>query len=99
GSQDRPGLQKLLALSSSICRPSLLVLRAFLVPLLMKIALAFIAASTNTALSVGWLERYSAAVPPTCGAAMRVPALVVVPPPNSVESILTPGAQTSTHAP
>ena len=41
----------------------------------------------------------SAATPATCGQAMLVPLIVVVPPPSLSDSTLTPGAQRSTSGP
>jgi hypothetical protein len=39
-----------------------------------------------------------AATPATCGLAIEVPLLVVVPPPNWVDRMLTPGAAIATGA-
>jgi len=62
-------------------------------------ALAFKVASTVAGEAVVALDRYSPPVPATCGEAMEVPDMVVVPPLLYVDAMLTPGAQMSTQKP
>src|SRR5262245_45344338 len=57
------------------------------------------ASSTCLAVALGCLDRYSAAAPVTCGVAIDVPDLMLVPPFSLVDTTFTPGAQMSTQGP
>src|SRR5262249_8322968 len=51
--------------------------------------------------AVGWLSRYNAATPATCGVAIDVPLIVLVAVSDvfHADVMLDPGAKTSTHVP
>ena len=73
-------------------RPSLLLFGVV-------VAAFLIAASIDEGLAPTLFDRYRAPPPATCGDAMEVPDIVVVPPPRFVDNTLTPGAQISTQLP
>ncbi len=62
-------------------------------------AFATIALQTAAGVAVVFAERYRAAAPVTCGAAMDVPLNVAVPEPVYVDKMFKPGALMSTMLP
>src|SRR5215212_1744721 len=68
---------------------------------LLALALLTSAAATWVGVAVGLAARYSAAAPPTCGAAIEVPLMVLVAVllPIQAPVMLTPGPKMSTQVP
>jgi hypothetical protein len=62
-------------------------------------AAAFKPASICAGVDPALLDRYAAAAPATCGAAIEVPLIICVVPPNRVDLIDEPGALISTRDP
>jgi hypothetical protein len=67
----------------------------------MKPALALLvsAVCTCAGVAVGVTPKYNAAVPATCGVAIDVPLIVLVPPLSQSDVTSTPGALILTHEP